>query len=567
MPTKKQNRKIRVEKIAKNKADRSFVSHNIKEELLQALDTKIIGFRNIAWIVKSKKYNTIKDIKYNLIHIILNAYNGHIKRHKADDKFVSLHSVDNRRKLGAEADRLIDLVFDKKHPSANYNLVEDRVTLKYKLKEEIIKICDDVYLGEYKLHARIGREGEKIVTIPDYVVRAIDNGGLRYTNNSQRYYFDNVIQLNEDNLLIMIKMYADLYRKRMKKKVDTEHWVKVLDSVNKKETEYTLQQIESRRQKAIELLNKASVDILGEGRILQVYTEKESGRLFADEWLNMQNLPSEMRFIAMGGLGYYEYDIENAHYNFLYQLNNMFNGHHLESISYYIRNTKKLRTEVAEQTGIEYGVIKDIMISLIYGAGLNSYHRYNKTTKTSEDNAIMGILKDYTSQNKDDAVKLFDLVANNSTIKGLKRDINTAQKHMKTYWKIVKKDNKEYLVNTFGKIKATVDEDGNKVPMNKLMSHMLMGIEASLLVFVMEEEQKDFVMPQHDGWVSLVDWKTKTLERIIKAKSTKMMMEYANIGKGIDVSIKKKKMNDIEKGDWAEKILRAKTIKDLTYSN
>ena len=96
---------------------------------------------------------------------------------------------------------------------------------------------------------------------------------------------------------------------------------------------------------------------------------------------------------------------------------------------------------------------------------------------------------------------------------------------------------------------------------------MLMGIEASLLVFVMEEEQKDFVMPQHDGWVSLVDWKTKTLERIIKAKSTKMMMEYANIGKGIDVSIKKKKMNDIEKGDWAEKILRAKTIKDLTYSN
>ena len=62
-------------------------------------------------------------------------------------------------------------------------------------------------------------------------------------------------------------------------------------------------------------------------------------------------------------------------------------------------------------------------------------------------------------------------------------------------------------------------------------------------------------------------FKSQKLERIIKAKSTKMMMEYANIGKGIDVSIKKKKMNDIEKGDWAEKILRAKTIKDLTYSN
>jgi len=92
-----------------------------------------------------------------------------------------------------------------------------------------------------------------------------------------------------------------------------------------------------------------------------------------------------------------------------------------------------------------------------------------------------------------------------------------------------------------------------------------MGIEASILVFIMEEEQKSFIMPQHDGWVSLVDWNTKTLEKIIKAKSTKMMMEYAGIGKSINVSIKKKKMNDIEKGEWAEKILRTKTIKDLSY--
>ena len=44
---------------------------------------------------------------------------------------------------------------------------------------------------------------------------------------------------------------------------------------------------------------------------------------------------------------------------------------------------------------------------------------------------------------------------------------------------------------------------------------MLMGIEASILVFIMEEEQKSFIMPQHDGWVSLVDWNTKTLEKII----------------------------------------------------
>ena len=565
MPDRKQIQKTRKLKIQRNKADRSFVSHNIKEELLQALDTKVKSFRDIAWTLKSKKYNTIKDTKYNLIHIILNAYNGHIKKHKADDKWISLHSVDNRKKLGPEADRILDIVFDKKHPRQNYNLVDDKITLKYKLKKEIVDICDDVYLGEYKLHARIGREGEKIISLPNYVVRAIDNGGLRYKNESKRYYFDNVIQLNEDNLLIMIKLFADLYRNRVKNKPDIKHWMNVLQSVGRDGKTYSLQQIENRRQKAIELLNKASVDILGEGRILQVYTEKESGRLFADEWLNLQNLPTEMRFIAMGGLGYYEYDIENAHYNFLYQLNNMFGGRHLETISHYIRNTKQVRLDTAEDTGIDYGVIKDIMISLIYGAGINQYHYYDKASNTSKDNAIMGILLEYTNNNRDDAHKLFDLVANNSTIKGLKEDIKTAQRHMKTYWKVQKKDNKEYLVNTFGKIKPMIDENGDKVRDNKLLSHMLMGIEASILVFIMEEEQKSFIMPQHDGWVSLVDWNTKTLEKIIKAKSTKMMMEYAGIGKSINVSIKKKKMNDIEKGEWAEKILRTKTIKDLSY--
>ena len=88
--------------------------------------------------------------------------------------------------------------------------------------------------------------------------------------------------------------------------------------------------------------------------------------------------------------------------------------------------------------------------------------------------------------------------------------------------KISDKDNKEYLVNTFGKIKPMIDENGDKVRDNKLLSHMLMGIEASILVFIMEEEQKSFIMPQHDGWVSLVDWNTKTLEKIIKAKTIRL---------------------------------------------
>ena len=142
-------RRTFTEQQKKNQIERSFISTNIKEELLRALDTNVREFRDIRWHSRSKKYNTIKDIKYNLLHIILNAYNGHIKRHKSDTDWQTFYSVKLRDTLGQEYDRLMSMVFDKRHPSNGVSLIDDKQTLKYKLKEEIIVICDKVYLGEY----------------------------------------------------------------------------------------------------------------------------------------------------------------------------------------------------------------------------------------------------------------------------------------------------------------------------------------------------------------------------------------------------------------------------------
>ena len=557
-------RRTFTEQQKKNQIERSFISTNIKEELLRALDTNVREFRDIRWHSRSKKYNTIKDIKYNLLHIILNAYNGHIKRHKSDTDWQTFYSVKLRDTLGQEYDRLMSMVFDKRHPSNGVSLIDDKQTLKYKLKEEIIVICDKVYLGEYKLHARIGRDGKNIITIPDYVVRNVVDGGLLKRSNVKKYQFDNVIQLNEDNILIMIKMFAELYRYRMgKKSVDIEHWTDILNSVGIEPSKYTLKHLEDRRNKAIELLNKASVDILGEGRVLQVYTEKESGRLFADEWLNIQNLPKEMRYIAMGGLGYYEYDIENAHYNFLYQLNNMFRGPALDTISKYISRTKVVRQQIASDTGVDIGIIKQIMIAMIYGADITQYHTYNEETKQSSDNAIMSILLKYAEDNRDDATDLFDTIKANEMISGLHSEIRLSRNHMKKHWVIEKVKGVEYLLNPFRKRKRLADRYGKDEALNKLLSHMLLGVEASILVFVMEEELKDFVMPHHDGWVSINNWDTKTLEKIIKAKTARMMFDYCGIATGFDIKITKKRIGDIAKGKWTKEVLRAKTIKEL----
>ena len=547
-----------------NQIERSFVSTNIKKQLLQALDNNVREFRDIRWHSKSKRYNTIKDIKYNMLHIILNAYNGHIKKHKNDTAWETFYSVKLRKDIGQDYDRYMAIVFDRKHPANGISLIEDKQTLQYKLKIEIVAICERVYLGEYKLHARVGRDGKDIQSIPQYVVRNVVDGGVLKKRGKQKYLFDNVIQLNEDNMLIMIKMFAELYRYRMgKKKVDVEHWNEILNSVGIEPEEYTLKQLEDRRTKAIELLNKASVDILGEGRVLQIYTEKESGRLFADEWLNIQNLPKEMRYIAMGGIGYYEYDIENAHYNFLYQLNNMLGGPALDTIQKYISNTKATRYRIANESGVDYGVIKQIMIAMIYGADITQYHSYDADNHTSNDNAVMNILLRYTDKNRDDAYELFRRVKENEMIRGLHREIKQATKHVEKHWIVEKYRGKEMVLNPFQKMKPIHTKDGKEVAKNKIVSHMLLGIEASILVFVMEEELKAFTMPHHDGWVSFNNWDTDILEKIIKAKTTRMMVDYIGIAKGFEIKITKKRIGDITKGKWANEILRAKTIKEL----
>jgi len=550
----------------KNIVDRLAVSTNIREELVLALDSKVMGFGNIKWRSYSKTYNTIKDIKFNLCMIILNEYNGHKKSHNIDKAYSSYSSANSRNILGGNADKLMALVFDKIHPGNDIDLIKDKTTLKYKLKPEIIQICDDVHLGEYKLHARMMRDGKKLNTIPDYVVRSISDGGLIKKNTTNKYTFNNIVQLNEDNILIMVKMWSELFRNKVGKKNDIRHWCNVLKSLGENYEDYSKSKLERRIKHSLELINKTTIDVLGEGRILQLYQEKDSGRLYGDEWLNLQTLPKEMRYMAMGGNGYWEYDLENAHYTIMYQFNKMLNGSPLDAISKYTKSTAETRDRISKATGVDYSIIKEILIMMIYGASMKQYHTYDTETNENDDNAIMEALLNYTDGNRDHAIGLFDTIAENKDIIEISTDINTANKQIKKNYKLITKQKHTYLQNTYLKETPILDKWGKKKGPGSLLSHMMQGIEAALLMFVMEEEGEMFIMPHHDGWVSRMDWNTDTIQQIIKVKSLKMMYDYNNIDASFDVKVTKKKINDIDKGDWATDVLKIKSVKDLISS-
>ena len=83
----------------------------------------------------------------------------------------------------------------------------------------------------------------------------------------------------------------------------------------------------------------------------------------------------------------------------------------------------------------------------------------------------------------------------------------------------------------------------------------------------MEEEGEYFVMPHHDGWVSMKDNNTDMLEALVRGKTAEMMRNYDGTDGHFSFTITKKKLNDITKGDWAEKITSRKTIKEMMGVN
>lgn len=552
----------------KREAHKNKINANIRDDLLQALDDRIKGFRDIRWISKSKKFDSWKDIKYELLNYITDAHYGHIKKHRIGKGYLSLYHKDIEDRLGRRWRNILTIAFDIKFGAKVSGVgKDDGYTYRYKLKDSVKKVCDDVFTGEYKMHGLVGRDGKKIKSLPQYVVGKVNDGELVKKVDSGKYNFDLVVALNQDNIWLMTKMWSDLYKYKQGKKIKVDYWLDVLQNIRVDINKLSKAKLERLHNHSLEVMNKISVDIVGEGRMLQLYTEKDSGRLYGDGWLNLQTMPKEMRYIAMAGMGYYEYDMENAHYNILYQYNRLSGGAGLDNIGRYIKDTEGIRNKIADDIGVEVPVIKKILISIIYGATIKTAHRYNDNKGITEDSAIYKELLDYTNNNRKEADGLFNDIKSNKIIVGLVDDIDKAYKVIQKNWKTKMSGEKERVINCGNKpIRIYEWREKKKKWMRKskgkLLSHFLQGIEAVLLWYIMEEEntgnKSSFIMAHHDGWVSTQNWEIKRLERVLSIKSTKLLNDYNGLDGGFNIKLKKVKLGEVMVGDWKNKILKRK---------
>jgi len=357
-------------------------------------------------------------------------------------------------------------------------------------------------------------------------------------------------------------LFSDLYKYKTGrlKLNDVKKWIEIIEKVGGNVNDgkrWTTDRLKEMHDSSMEIYNNMMVDIIGEGYVGQTYKERNTGRLYAEGFGSLQGMMREQRKILMGGLGYYEYDMVNAHYTILEQYYNLITGRKLKRIRKYIENTKGYRVRLVNETGNNYDTIKTCLISLIYGSSIKHQHRYMYGR-----NEPSGIYKTIAKQhsNKGLIQDCWEGFTEHEIIQDIYSEVDIAYKAIKNSWIETGQGKGRRMKNMSNKTCAMLEDYGKgeyrTKSKGKLLSHFLQGIEAKVLLSVMNEERESFIMPHHDGWVSRMNWDTDKLEQLISQETRKMLLDYNNLKGAFDIKISKFELSDVIVGDWYDKILK-----------
>jgi len=541
----------------------------IAEQLQVELDNAVIGFRDIESRVFSKKDGGMyRDYKYELCCLIWDSWKGVSRTHKADDKYISYSWRDLQDRFGKDYRKIMSIAFIHKVSGGGYKSIQDGVTYKYKLKDEVVDIVNRVTATAFDRKDYI-KDGEVMTThtLPKYAVREKKNG--RWVTAIKVKDFPITITLNGDNIKMLLSIYSDLqkYYKDNKKEIYINDGLEVL-----KDFGWDIENYKGNRKKIIEAIDRRLYDIINlitlthnnaynTDDILQVYTIKDSGRFYIaqdknDTDTNLQNLPREIRKIVMGGLGYWEYDIENAHYNIVNQLYKGYTNKKLKYIDYYCNNTKEIRNRVAQDIGVSYKLSKELLLMLIYGANIFNEYKYDNVLKKKVYTDVIHKIKDFTSGDKKAARIIHEEINKNKDLLNIRNDLRKSQKIILENSKIINVRGIEKIYNLNGRLTTTYKKAVKKTK-GQLLAHIIQGVESEVLLAV-HSEDNGMIMFHHDGWVSKNDIDVNRLQQIINAKLTQLMIEN-KIDGNMRFTVTKEKLSDVNKS--------SKIIKRISLGN
>lgn len=246
-----------------------------------------------------------------------------------------------------------------------------------------------------------------------------------------------------------------------------------------------------------QILRMASTVVAGPGRVMHRYIESSSGRLYA-RGINLQTAPKVVKESALAGL--WEYDFSNCHYTILTQMAAQY-GYQCSAIEDYLANKRATRRQIAETVGITEDQTKTCLLAILYGA---------RRSERPED-AIPEVI------GVEAARRLYEV----TQFAALKADIANARRailrgHPRT--------RKGWIKNIMGK-----SIGGQKAP-EKILAHLIQGVEAKALKTVIESHGNCVVLLQHDGFATTMQLDAKAIEDAVEnATGYRLSLEVERI--------------------------------------
>ena len=221
----------------------------------------------------------------------------------------------------------------------------------------------------------------------------------------------------------------------------------------------------------------------GFGYIPHRYVESASGRLYA-KGVSLQTAPTVIKQAALSGL--HEYDFSNCHFSILVQMAERY-GYKCDAIRHYLGNKKDTRLQIAQHAGITDEEAKVCLIAILYGARLS----------VRESDAIPEAI------GKEAAQKLYQ----SPLFTSLKNDVTAARrailaKHPRT--------RKGWLTNLAGK------SIGGRQSPEKILAHLIQGVEARALRAAIECFDGSVVLLQHDGFATTTRLDVGMIEQAVR---------------------------------------------------
>ena len=526
------------------------INFNVNERLIERLNAfsdafKALGFRGR----RKKKDGSVCYIKWSLMSFVLQSYYNEGRSHKVSKEDSYFSSVELKEQLGNDYQRIIKICYDV---GDNWS---GGVAKVYKLKDEVRKIFDDVFVDDICAVWSIDKIGRRNKHFRKNAVDSWVDRKNRIRSRMGGAKFSVNVELNRDNILMGQKIYRELYEEKFYNVPMSDSVKNVLHSLNVDYKRMSHKKIENRLKTMCNMVYRVGLKHSSGNMVTQLYSEKESGRLYNEGMLGLQNVPKDIRYLSMGGLGYYEYDIINCHWELYRQLIRMYGGRVYFSIDEYCKNVTVFRNKVANDIGVSPKILKRLFLSIINGSSkeLKDPKVLNKsgTKYIKKDNAIVKDFIDYCGDDKEGR-RLANEFVNHKMVSELFDDCRKSWLWLKK--QLVYRGNKDKmngrykLVNPYGLEKSVYIRRANGKystrTKGELISHILQGCESMLLGIVIDKEEKMFVMPHHDGWISKEDIDKKYYKDMLYEKSSAMLNDYDNLDSGFKVEIKSRKLEN-----------------------